>query len=225
MNEKILGALELVKDEYIIEAAKAIESPKKRLCPRLILAAAAILIVSLLLVGFTYLDDCFNLLTGGTITIEHLFGGGRRVTSSIGFSEYPAEVRNGRIIFTLDGSEKDITDFCSETDYYSYEETCEDGTYHVVFVGGTVDNLGFAEYTLLPDGNYNMRTEYMPLPSDDDTVDVDPDARMPIWLKNAEIAIDMHNTEKHITDSCSKTDYCGDDETGDDETTYHVVVD
>lgn len=57
----------------------------------------------------------------------------------------PITVRDGQIYFVMDGSEINITEQCSETTYYSYETTDTDGNYHVILVGGTPDNVGWAE--------------------------------------------------------------------------------
>ena len=57
----------------------------------------------------------------------------------------PITVRDGQIYFVMDGSEINITEQCSETTYYSYETTDADGNYHVLLVGGTPDNVGWAE--------------------------------------------------------------------------------
>lgn len=45
----------------------------------------------------------------------------------------------------MDSSEINITEQCSETTYYSCETTDADGNYHVILVGGTPDNAGWAE--------------------------------------------------------------------------------
>jgi len=58
----------------------------------------------------------------------------------------PAETRDGRIYFTLDGSDTDITDYCAEDAYYSYEHTADDGNRHVILVGGTPDDISWAEF-------------------------------------------------------------------------------
>lgn len=57
----------------------------------------------------------------------------------------PITVRDGQIYFVMDSSEINITEQCSETTYYSYETTDADGNYHVILVGGTPDNAGWAE--------------------------------------------------------------------------------
>ena len=45
----------------------------------------------------------------------------------------------------MDSSEINITEQCSETTYYSCETTDADGNYHVILVGWTPDNAGWAE--------------------------------------------------------------------------------
>lgn len=57
----------------------------------------------------------------------------------------PITVRDGQIYFVVNGSNINITEQCSKTTYYSSEITDADGNYHVILVGGTPDNAGWAE--------------------------------------------------------------------------------
>lgn len=57
----------------------------------------------------------------------------------------PITVRDGQIYFVMNDAEINITEQCSETTYYSSEATDADGNYHVILVGGTPNNAGWAE--------------------------------------------------------------------------------
>jgi hypothetical protein len=46
----------------------------------------------------------------------------------------------------LDGSGKDITDYCTEATFYKFEHTADNGYRHVMVVGGSPDNLGWGEF-------------------------------------------------------------------------------
>ena len=61
-------------------------------------------------------------------------------------NEEYCSVENGRLYFTLGDQKIDITDQCSESDYYRHEFTDEDGMRHVIAVGGGIDNPGWEEY-------------------------------------------------------------------------------
>lgn len=136
-----------------------------------ILAVTVAVVAAILLVGFTVGGQIVKLLSGGTLISQTGEGIGG-MTMDMGFRENPAEVRDGRIYFTLDGSDLDITDQCSEETYFQYEIEKE-GARQVVLVGGTPDNLGFALYVWLEDGS---RASTYDLPSPE----------TPPWLETAE---------------------------------------
>ena len=54
-----------------------------------------------------------------------------------------AQVKDGRLYFVLDGKWTDITDKCSENDYFRYEEKGANGNKVVIFVGGTPKDYGW----------------------------------------------------------------------------------
>lgn len=125
------------------------------------LAVALVAILATLLVSFTFGEKVVKLLSGGQLILGGGAGSGSMAME--GFSRDPVEVRDGRIYFTLDGSDLDITDQCSESSYYQYEIVGEDGTRQVVVVGGTPEDLGFALFVWLEDGirasTYDLRGE------------------------------------------------------------------
>jgi hypothetical protein len=114
----------------------------KRLMTALI---AAVLMLSLLtVVGFAYSSQIIELLGGNRV--ESGRSGGWDYVSYTITEESPAEVRDGKVFFILDGNDKDITGYVSETSFYEYEHFTDEGWRHVVVVGGTPDNLGWADY-------------------------------------------------------------------------------
>lgn len=60
--------------------------------------------------------------------------------------------KDGKLYFVLDGEWTEITDKCSETEYYRYEEKTADGSRIVICVGGTPDNHGNCQMFFDPDG-------------------------------------------------------------------------
>lgn len=71
------------------------------------------------------------------------------VSNAEGNTEDLVQAENGRLYFVLNGVRTDVTDKCSETDFYRYEIKNEDGSRTVIFIGGTVDDFGWWETTFL----------------------------------------------------------------------------
>lgn len=63
-------------------------------------------------------------------------------------------VQNGRLYFVLGDIKEDVTDKCSDETYYQYEYTDDRNMRHVILVGGTVTNAGWAELIFAEDGTY-----------------------------------------------------------------------
>ncbi len=95
-------------------------------------------------------------------------------SESLAFDRY-VEVVDERVYFKFETQRIDITDKCSRTSYYRYDYEDEYGVTHIIFVGGSVDNLGWAEFIFDADGTYI--TNLMHIPSDSP------------WLLDAEISI------------------------------------
>ncbi|MBO4337512.1 MAG: hypothetical protein J5842_05520 [Lachnospiraceae bacterium] len=56
------------------------------------------------------------------------------------------KTENGRVIFTFEDKQEDITDYCDQESYYKYEYSDESGYRHLILAGGSIDNPGWAEY-------------------------------------------------------------------------------
>ncbi|MDR2590878.1 MAG: hypothetical protein LBC71_07850 [Oscillospiraceae bacterium] len=169
----------------IIENHKedSIMSIKSRSTKRLItgLVAAVIALSFTTVVAFAYGSQIIELLGSGQIEIERS-GRGTSVSISIpdvGFN--PVEVKDGRVYFILDGSNKDITEYCTESTYYQYEHIAENGYRHVIIVGGSPDNLGWAEYIWSEDSNIFGYTSVLPPNTDMD--------QKPLWWISANEAL------------------------------------
>lgn len=67
-----------------------------------------------------------------------------------------AQVKDGRLFCVIDGNWTDVTDECSETEYYRKEITDQDGDKVVIYVGGTPDCKGSLEFTYDADGKANI---------------------------------------------------------------------
>ena len=146
-GESIFLALGELEEDLIREArerAKPVRHPR-----RAWLLAAAILLLALLAAA-GYASPAarrFFTATGDEITV--LSEGDRALRSG---GEAVCVVRDGRILFLCDGTEKDITEDCGPDRYYAWERTYEDGTRHLIAAGGTPESMGYFYVYLFPDG-------------------------------------------------------------------------
>lgn len=136
--------------------------------------AAAILVGVLLCVPTTstlannvleYVIGVFQFSDGGEVSVEYNDAGDEAsvvVTMDVDEQNY-VEVVDERIYFIYGDSKKDVTNHCSETEYYEYEEIDTDGNRHIIFVGGTSEAAGWVELLFDSDGNYI--TNRMSVPS------------------------------------------------------------
>lgn len=108
---------------------------------------AATLTIFLLFSGFTYgAVKYIQTVFGLQMRISECETGGVEISGEyIGELNPPAEIIDGRLIFTLDGSNRDITNQCSETTYFRYDMVDEKGIQHIIFIGGTIDDWGFGD--------------------------------------------------------------------------------
>ena len=127
---------------------------------------AAVIVLSLsTLVAFAYGNQIIQLLGGGMFESGRTADGGHFVSVTMSEADPdPIEVRDGRVYFTMDGSETDITSYCTEATYYQYEQMADNGYRQVLIVGGRPDNLGWAEFLWDSEGNHlasSMRFDSM----------------------------------------------------------------
>ena len=97
-----------------------------------------------------------------------------RISTQYDFSNYVpwAQVKDGRLFFVLDGKWTDITDKCSATEAFLYEQDGENGYKTILFVGGTPDDYGWGQIIRNPKGEM---VEGMAFVDDENTE--------PEWLK------------------------------------------
>lgn len=144
---------EQIRQELLrLQQCKEEESMRKTIIPRKLAALLTVIatILALTVVGYAAAQG-IRYFTGATIQYEKTNDGGVIIYSQFDTEKAipPAEVVDGRLIFTLDGSGLDITDQCSETKYYRYDSTDSDGYHHTLIIGGTPADWGYAEYIWL----------------------------------------------------------------------------
>lgn len=145
-------------EKMLLEEKMNSTNREKHFRPGRKLAAAclcAALLTALSLTAYAY----------GNKLIRHVFGWGENLeiveetdekgvtqTTSYLYTDSmtnPVEFRDGKMIFVVNGEEKDITDRVSETEAFRYEYTDENGNTHYWLVGLNTDepgNYGYAEY-------------------------------------------------------------------------------
>ena len=145
-KETIFEALGELDEDLIREAGQtpARRGKRVRLLP---MVAAAVLLTVLLAVStlaYGYVRRAETLLTRyRTARGDEIVGGtgGSREFHTCG--DETCYVRDGRIYILLDGVEEDITKECSDTDYYSYDHTYDDGIRLLIVAGGTPEKMGW----------------------------------------------------------------------------------
>ena len=150
IREALSSSISEIEREYKSMNTKSVAYGK----PKVALVAAAIALSCILLVGFAYAygTQIIDLLSGGRIESVESSSGDSSISISM-VESYPYEVLEGRVYFTLDGSGKDITSYCSEDTFFQYERASENGYRHVLLIGGTPDNLGWTEIVFDENGN------------------------------------------------------------------------
>ncbi len=150
-GETVFFALGDLEEDLIHEAR---QSPPRRsaLLRRLpLVAAVAALLTALITVAavaapFLPWNPRYITATGDEIIS---LGGDSRTLRSGGRDV--CVVRDGRILFLCWDEELDITDQCSESEYYTWETTYADGVRELVLAGGTPEAAGWLYVYFLSD--------------------------------------------------------------------------
>lgn len=91
--------------------------------------------------------------TNQEITVEQLPDESVVTVNDIEKTNYTL-VENGRLYLVIGDIKIDVTDQCSETEYYRYEINNNDGSKNVIFIGGTIENPGWVELIFDASGSY-----------------------------------------------------------------------
>ena len=161
-GESIYLALGELEEDLIREAAQAPRRPARPRRLLMIAAAAALLTALLATAAFAFglmPVQHYRTARGDEIFVE---GNGQRNFRSSG--EETCFVRDGRIYIVLDGTEKDITKKCSDTQYYAWEHTYEDGTRFLIVVGGTPERMGYFYVYFFPNWSPYTGSDTFDLP-------------------------------------------------------------
>lgn len=129
--------------------------------------------------GSSWIQKTLQLGNGASIEIDN----SQEQTSVSVDGDYGLEqyilIHDDRMYFIINDEKIDITDQCSSEEYFQYDYAAADGTKHVIFAGGTIEEAGWAEFIFDSDGTYLTNIMH-----------IDGNAS-PAWLINAEISIDV----------------------------------
>lgn len=155
------------KDEIRNELSfRSVSAKHRRTYTLCYVAAAAALCVVIMCIPATrslvsaaadYIRATFTTTSGYDVTYEENANGNSVSFTVEGDEAKASDVVNlvdGRLIFTYENEKIDITDKCSDTDYFRYEVENDDGGKSVFIAGGTTDDYGWAELVFDADGNY-----------------------------------------------------------------------
>ena len=141
----IEGELAVDEEKAVSELLAQVKPKRKKMKPlfkALIAAAAAVCLFAI--VGFTYITyewsiggASFSLTHRGNTTEYHMVFDGEPL-------QHPVKLEDGRIIFTYEDEETDITDLIDEETPFVYAYTTPAGTAGYIIVGGTVEDFGYA---------------------------------------------------------------------------------
>lgn len=170
MKELIQGMYDkvVVNEEKKAEIRKSLQEQQIKITHRKkifrvgIVAAAVMMFTAVSLAPNTgnyvyaainYIKEFFTAADGSEIEIqkdENKIAVKHNKASSQGYTD----VENYRLFFVLDDIREDITDVCSETEYFRYEKINTDGSKSVILVGGTVAENGWIELMFDANGKY-----------------------------------------------------------------------
>lgn len=149
MKEEIENAITDIDDVHIVNALdyKAPTQKRTKFGKKLVVLVAAVVALNSL-VGFAtgYSLRHYIGKNWAMVSLQVDKNGNMISTSSLNYdleTNTPYRVDDGQIYFTHDGSNRNITDFCSIYDSFVYVDVDFWGNGNYIVVGGTPDNLGF----------------------------------------------------------------------------------
>lgn len=147
------AAEERIRQQLLARCAQREEKPEmkiKHIRKPAAIAAAAVLCCALTVTALAsgVVGRVYHYVTGGTSYHYENADGTKGTVGTMDLDNLnaPAEEREGRIYFTANGQDLDITDQCSPETPYLYDFTGSDGLRHAFIIGGTPDNFGWAEF-------------------------------------------------------------------------------
>lgn len=157
-------------DKCVLNIEKAIEGKggnmfqrrKIHKIPRAVAAAAAILMALLVTDGVVYAYTGSGLLSrivgyNGAVftkTVDEEGNATSEAELNLDEAAAPAEYKDGRLYFTANGENLDITEEISDTKAYTYTYQDAGSVIHYMIVGGKPESFGYAEFLQGADGEW-----------------------------------------------------------------------
>lgn len=147
MTDEALGqAVSEIEDRFILQAVDGAQKKKRKWGKKILVLSAALIGLQSLLAyhtgyRFRYMVGAYTAELTSFVTPE----GYKAARSSLSFdwdAEKPYRVENDQIYFTHDGSDQNITEFCSANDCFLYNHVNFWGNGYIIVIGGTPDNVG-----------------------------------------------------------------------------------
>lgn len=177
MTKKQISEIISGVDMKFVEEAtntKSLYSPKK------LVAIGLVATLSFSLVGWTGNFIMKHLALGGIYTESYdpLLG---TTTGSVSMSETARvfEEIDGEVCFIYNNINENITEFCSATEYFVYEELDDDVSGFVIVIGGSEGNRGQFIY------NFEDGTMFAGTGDFNGDADIQDGHIEPTWLENA----------------------------------------
>lgn len=163
-----------INEIVLFESARPENSPRQ-FKALIAIAAAAAVIVTVMLIPQTRalavsaaqsIARIFGFANGQEVVItESENETAASVNESYGFDTY-LRTENGRLIFSFDGLNEDITDQVSASDYFRYEKAMADGGKAIILVGGSSPEMwGWVELVFDSKGYYITNRMAVPVNS------------------------------------------------------------
>ena len=141
----IEGELAVDTEKAVGDLLAQVQPKKKKIKPLFkVLIAAAAAVCLFAMVGFTYVTYEWS-VAGSSVSLTHK---GNTTEYHMVFDgeplDHPVKLEDGRIIFTYEDEETDITDLIDEETPFIYTYTNPQGLESYIIVGGTVEDFGYA---------------------------------------------------------------------------------
>ncbi|MBO7426535.1 MAG: hypothetical protein J6U23_12760 [Clostridiales bacterium] len=133
-----------------------------------VVAAAAALICAVMIIPFTRnkvlqaaerIIKPFRTKNGLEMDIEYDDNNDFVSATVVGTPTEYLKVVNGRLIFEIEDKTIDVTDLCSDEDFYRYEIKNDDGSINLIYVGGNITHYGWFEVVISSDFQENTNED------------------------------------------------------------------
>ena len=145
VSASLIGLLEAILNPVWVFLFYGEKVGKFALLGAAVILAAVVLALALSASVFAFGGQIYHYATGASVEVATV-DDGQNVAVIARETAEPVVERDGRVYVVLDGAESDITGKFSYEEPYIYTGTGENGWRHALVVGGTLEELGWAEF-------------------------------------------------------------------------------